>query len=190
MLLGGGSSCQQCGCPPGCECNIFDAPEIIWSSADSVTKLASTFLTGSAARVITAIQLRTPVWTAENSTNFYGDGAPAKLEIWSNKLRTPNQTIVDFIPDAPLHTLTFPTTLGENVTFTSSGYTVSANTYYWVVLSIAGRWTFTNHNLCIDDTVPYCQIRYADFTYPYFGDSSWLVGSGGPYAFRLIGDEI
>ena len=179
MILGGGSSCQKCGCPSGCVCNIFDAPEITSNSADSSVKLASMFLTGSAARNITAIQLRSPLWTAGNSTG-------ATLEIWSSVLRADNE----LVPNALLHTLTYPATLEQNVTFTSSGYTVSANTNYWVVLSIAGPWTFTDHNFCIDGTVPYCQIRWADFIYPYIGVDQWSPGEGGPYAFRIFGDEI
>jgi hypothetical protein len=172
MLLGGGSSCQQCGCAPGCVCNIFDAPVAGQNTSDAGNKGASQFLTGSSARVITAIQLRTPLWTTANSSG-------AVLEIWSHS------TAQLGIPDAPVHTLTYPSTLGDDVTFTSAGYTVAANTYYWVVLSAAGSWEFTDHNACITGTQPYCQLRWADYTY-----FNWYPGNGGPYAFKIFGDEI
>jgi hypothetical protein len=176
MLLGGGSSCQACGCgsapDPDCVCNIFDAPVISQSTAQSNIWAASMFLTGSSGKIITSIQLRTPTWTSANSSG-------ATLKIFSHS------TANGGIPNAALHTLTYPATLGDDVTFTSVGYTVSANTYYWVVLSENGPWEFTDHNACIDGTVPYCQIRWADYV-----SGTWSPADGGPYAFRIFGDDI
>jgi hypothetical protein len=186
MLLGGGSSCQACGCgqvAPECICPLWEAAESGSDEASSTFWIAQLFYTGNAGKIITAIQIRTPDWST------LANRASARLHIYSYISDTGGPR-----PDQSLHVLTNPTTYGNDVTFTSAGFTVSAGTRYWAVLRDAGIWEWTNNEGCLtslpagtdlDTAIPYCQTRWA-----WYSQSLWEINLGGPYMMRVFGDDI
>jgi hypothetical protein len=179
MLLGGGSSCQKCGC--GCACPLWDielggndqALETFW--------LGAHFYTGPSGGTIKSIQLRSPSWSVlSNRTS-------ARLSIWST---VSNEYCRD--PNSLLHLLDNPTTYGADPTFTTSGYTVSAESHYWVILQYAGTWSIANALGCLGDfppgappRIPYCQECWV-FGNPF----SWYGGYQGPYVMKITGEGL
>lgn len=166
MLLPG---CPCCGST--CECNIWDAAVAGSHYSDATSWLASQFLMGGTAQTITAVQLKSPSWAGLAPQN-------AEVSIWSNLVEMGGH-----VPDELLHTLTPPAVFTADPVFTTAGFTAAAGIRYWVVLRYnGGIWSWTDHNECIDDTQPLCQIRWADGVN---SGAYWVPGFGSPYAFRL-----
>lgn len=186
MILGGWVAQQKCGCSVSCgpsECNIYEAEPMGTNIVDATNWSGSQFLTGDTGRIITSIQLRTPDWT--QLPNYSTFASYTSLRLYGNDTANGGQPD---IAGGVLHTFTDPTDFTGDVTFTSIGYTVAANTYYWVVLSGFGNWEYTDHNPCIPGTDPYCQLRWVDMSAS--GGVIAPPGVGNPYAFRVFGDEI
>ena len=188
MILGGGSNCQGCGCSaaaPECVCPLWDAVESDEDEAADDFWIGQMFYTGPSARIITSIQLRTPDWST------LANRADAKLYIYRDRYEAPGY----FIPaEQSSHLMTNPTTYGHDVTFTSAGFTVDADTYYWAVLQNAGKWEWTNNQGCLNtrpagadpnNYLPYCSVRWA-----WFSVNLWQPSNGGPYMLRVFGDYI
>ena len=145
MLLGGGSSCQQCGCVKT-DCFVGISPSVASQSFDNATFLASGLSIGAS-----AISLK--------SVTIYNDGydIPLTAKLGGGYTNAPvcqiflNDTSDTSLPYGPrplgyttgtLATLTPPASFaGATWTFTHAGLSLSANTIYWVVMSAPGGQT-------------------------------------------------
>jgi len=138
MLLGGGSSCQSCGCNP---VRCFDGivPDSSYDGFDNATFLAGGITIGGSSQTLTSVTIYN-----DGSTN-----APVYCIVWPNdttdtslpygprpKVR-PSNPPYNFPPECVF--LTLPSSFsGSTWTFTHSGLTLSANTIYWIVMAGQG----------------------------------------------------
>jgi hypothetical protein len=102
------------------------------------------------------------------------------VELWSHDSAVNRPKLLNMIsgggdPDI-LATFTAPASFAAgNWIFTHAGYTVSASTYYWIVLSFNGRWAYWQENCgsvpgyesyqaCVDACCDYWAEGYREIT--------------------------
>ena len=143
MLLGGGSSCQQCGCgPSGCTSKTIGGyDEFLIEPKLALGARIGQF--GSAVTV-TSVTITTDGLTYPLTNPPAANTTPV-LELWAHDATNnlPNILSVGGLPVADiLATFTAPSSFGAgDWVFTHAGYTLSASTYYWVGCeSIDGTW--------------------------------------------------
>ena len=161
-----------------CDCPFFDGTPISTNTPDISTKVASRFRVGAAC-YLKSIQLRTPWWPAPTAWT-------PRLSVWSDDASPSTGPI----PSSSLHTLATPALPVENPVFTSAGYSLAANTYYWAVLDVVVTgsgygayysWYFTDYDSSCVSSLPYCDDWWADYSYGY-----WASSKGGPYAMKTV----
>lgn len=165
MLFGGGSSCQQCGCSKTACVWAQDAYDI----ADTNQYLAQSFVTPSGGLTLTKVTLEVDGYDPLIGTLPPGTYSNyPRCRIYNSTTNGSSQ----HIPDAPLVTLTGPTSIGAaSWEFTHAGYSLSASARYWIVLEKNGYWWFTNSS-ADPALVPACALG---------GDPACC---GEPYAIR------
>ena len=156
MLLGGGSSCQQCGCAPGgCTIKTVGGYDTYLQPADLNAAVAARIGPFDTSFSITSVTLLTDGLTvALNSPPDYL--SEPLLELWGHDAvnNVPNLGIGQQ-PHEILATFTAPGSFAPgNWVFTHAGYTVSASTYYWIVLRYNGKWAYWEENCGTHATFP------------------------------------
>ena len=187
MLLGGGSSCQACGCVKA-ECFSGQTPttgSIEFSLSDPV---AQAIEVGSAGVTLTSVTIHNDGISLPLVAKFGGGYTNApRCSMWSSSALSPSSCPNDKIPAGSglLVTLTPPASFtGATWVFTHSGYSLSANTTYWVVMDCEGGsqsafWKYEEYEMDID-----C-ICYFLSAFSNNVGASWAGGKGG---FRYLMD--
>lgn len=152
MLLGGGSSCQGCGCKPQADCFESATPVENYNLYfDGGNWVAGGIVVGNSSITLNQVKVYVGNFNAplnadgslQNSSNsplcyIYSSDTPNSAEPWISK------------PLALIATLTPPYSFsGNEWTFTSSGLSLSANTIYWVVMAAGfydAYWTLIIYN--------------------------------------------
>ena len=164
MLLGGYSSCQGCGCVPattGCPTRVFGGYDGFLGTTPPTPGgiLGARVGPFNSSFSITSVTLLTDGLNYAINTSRPADDIYRQtplLELWShdpiyNSPKLLNMVGGGGVPDV-LATFTAPSSFAAgNWVFTHAGYTVSASTYYWIVLSFNGRWAYWQENC---DTAP------------------------------------
>lgn len=147
MILGGGSNCQGCGCSPGgCTIKTVGGYDQYLLSNAAVGARIGPF---DASFSITSVTLLTDglSYALNSPPNPFTEPL---LELWAHDSANnlPNlPSIGGFpVPDI-LATFTAPGSFSPgDWVFTHAGYTVSAGTYYWLVLRYNGKWAYWEEN--------------------------------------------
>ena len=146
MLLGG-KGCQQCACTTGCTSKTIGGYDE-WLSD---VKLAMGVRIGAFASsmTLTSVTLTTDGLTYPRSIPPAANTTPV-LELWVHDATNNRPRIYSpgGIPTGDvLATFTAPGSFGAgDWVFTHAGYTLSANTYYWLVLKNNGLWAYWDEN--------------------------------------------
>jgi hypothetical protein len=144
MLLGGGSSCQQCGC--GESCPAPDYTSVGYDIADNVVYLAQSYVTPSGGITLTSATLTIAGYDPLQATLPPGSYTNyPRCRLYANVDGTgPDVGLVR--PDTTaLATLTAPAigTLGNATwVFTHAGYALTGGSRYWISLELNGYWEF------------------------------------------------
>jgi hypothetical protein len=152
MLLGGSSPCQQCGCSPGdCTTKTLGGYDTYLESFGALAARIGPF---DSSFDITSVTLLTNGLTY--ALNSPADAFTTPLvELWAHDVadNLPNLTSGG-LPDV-LATFTQPGSFAAgDWIFTHAGFTVSAGTYYWIVLRHNGAWAYWDENCLTQTTFP------------------------------------
>ena len=147
MLLGGGSSCQQCGCAPGgCTIKTVGGYD---TYLDVNKALAARIGPFDSSFAITSVTILTDGLTHALNSPPDPYTSPV-LELWAHDAanNVPNLPSIGGLPVPDvLATFTAPGSFAAgNWVFTHAGYTVYAGTYYWIVLRNNGKWAYWEEN--------------------------------------------
>ena len=158
MLLGGGSSCQQCGCLPG-GCTIKTIGGYDTYLGQKTTEEPKNMLAARVGPFDSSFSIAS-VTLLTNGLRYALQTPPLQytvptLQLWAHNAidNVPNTLAAD-APDV-LATFTAPASFAAgDWVFTHAGYTVSAGTYYWVVLRYNGEWAYWEENCSTHVTFP------------------------------------
>jgi hypothetical protein len=155
MLLGGGSNCQSCGCSPG-GCTIKTVGGYDTFLEPLYGALAARVGPFDTSFAITSVTLLTDGLTVALNSPPDEFSEPL-LELWGHDAvnNVPNLRQISQEPPEILATFTAPGSFAPgNWVFTHAGYTVSASTYYWIVLRYNGKWAYWEENCDTHATFP------------------------------------
>jgi hypothetical protein len=166
MLLGGGSNCQSCGCAPGgCTIKTVGGYDLYLETNKALAARIGPFDSSFA---ITSATILT-----DGLTYALPYTSPL-LELWAHDAANNLPNLPSAVPDV-LATFTAPASFASgNWVFTHAGYTVSAGTYYWIVLRHNGKWAYWEENCGAQTTYPSfaaCVAACCDY---------WTSGTLGP----------
>lgn len=148
MLLGGGSSCQGCGCSPAA-CTQ-DGPYVSDTAADTVTWIAQSFVAPSGGLTLTKATWAIDSYEPLSGTLIGGIAVNyPKCYLYSSKASGSSQE-----PDSQLAQLSGPTTLASDSWEFTATYLLTGGTRYWIVLINNGTPIFYNSPECPD--IPSC----------------------------------
>jgi hypothetical protein len=156
MLLGGGSSCQQCGCSPG-GCTIKTIGGYDQYLITPKLALAARIGQFPSSITVTSVTITTDGLKYALASPPEADTTPV-LQLWvhdaTNNL--PDLPSVGGVPvPNVLATFTAPGSFAAgDWVFTHAGHTLSANTYYWIVLRNNGKWAYWEENCNTHATFP------------------------------------
>lgn len=154
MLLGGGSSCQACGCSPGgCTTKTVGGYDT-YHGPNGFGALAARIGPFDSSLSITSVTLLTDGLSYALNTPPDPFTEPL-LELWAHdaSANLPRLTSGG-LPDI-LATFTKPGSFAAgDWVFTHAGYTVTASTYYWIVLRYNGKWAYWDENCGTQTTYP------------------------------------
>lgn len=161
MLLGGGSSCQQCGCgPAGCTSKTIGGYDASIYSTKAAGARIGQF---GSALTVTSVTITTDGLTYP-LTNPPAAFTTPVLELWAHDATNnlPDLPSIGGVPTPNiLATFTAPGSFGAgDWVFTHAGYTLAANTFYWIVLRHNGLWAYWEEN-CGSNTA--CQAACCDY---------------------------
>lgn len=147
MILGGRSSCQQCGCR-GSPCPAFDYTAAGSDTASNSTWLAQSFIVPAGGLTLTSATFDIAGYVPLQGTLPPGSYSNyPRSKIYENEDGTgPNLGSVRPQANA-LTNLTAPSVASLNNatwTFTHAGYSLTAGLRYWLSLEVNGDWNYYN----------------------------------------------
>lgn len=144
MLLGGGSSCQACGCSPGCP--EPDFTPVSYDTASGGTWLAQSFIAPAGGLTLTSATLSIAGYVPLGSTFPPGSYTNyPRSKIYANENGTGSDSGKVRPEATALATLTAPAVglLGDPTwTFTHAGYSLTGGVRYWISLETNGEWQY------------------------------------------------
>lgn len=169
-ILGG--QCSTCCAPSGCTSKTIGGYDEYL--ADANYGIGARIGQFSSAVTITSVTITTDGLTYPITNPPAANTTPV-LQLWAHDATNnlPNFLSVGGVPVADiLATFTAPASFGAgDWVFTHAGYTLSANTYYWLVLRNNGLWAYWDEN-CGSNTA--CQAACCDYwTQSIFSGALW-----------------
>ncbi len=144
MLIGGGSSCQQCGC--GESCPAPDYTSVGYDIATIDTFLAQSFVVPAGGLTLTSATLTIAGYDPLQATLPPGSYTNyPRSRLYGNIDGTGSEAGLVKPDTTALATLTAPAigTLGNATwVFTHAGYALTAGVRYWISLETNGYWEY------------------------------------------------
>ena len=182
MLLGG-KGCQQCACTSGCTSKTLAGYDNVY--IDTAYRAGAVRI-GPFASNLTVTSVTIPTdGLIEPLTSPPAAGTKPTMEIWSHDA-TNNLPLISSGPvKGIVATLTSPATFGAgNWVFTHAGYTLTANTYYWLVCNNVA-WGYWDEHCAANDAA--CEAACCDYWTAGLGTSVIWDGTAfcGAYVYTL-----